>query len=306
MLLLPNSLRQKIYENLTIGGVDIRSVLSVGNNVVFFNKQSGYVLMPNRYTNDPTNVTVARISDQTNNLVYNPSEYLEERLNISINRVESKYQTYVDDNTLILCVSYLVNGDIPITVMYRYNMATRLWTMYDFTFIKEVIDIFIHEPQYYNQFIVNTDEGVKIMILSNEWGNDCGEYPIQCMLNSGYIDCYGTIKDKRFRDLIFELNNISGREFEFDCSFSIDAAQVIPASVTVGDTSIRVVSGALLDVSWILGESYLPPLDRVRIKLPIYGRGRLPSFTLMFVGDGALELLNYQIVFKEKNLNRRV
>lgn len=298
--------KTKIYENLTIGGVDIRSVLSVGNNVVFFNKQSGYVLMPNRYTNDPTNVTVARISDQTNNLVYNPSEYLEERLNISINRVESKYQTYVDDNTLILCVSYLVNGDIPITVMYRYNMATRLWTMYDFTFIKEVIDIFIHEPQYYNQFIVNTDEGVKIMILSNEWGNDCGEYPIQCMLNSGYIDCYGTIKDKRFRDLIFELNNISGREFEFDCSFSIDAAQVIPASVTVGDTSIRVVSGALLDVSWILGESYLPPLDRVRIKLPIYGRGRLPSFTLMFVGDGALELLNYQIVFKEKNLNRRV
>jgi hypothetical protein len=301
----------KIYENLTINKADIRSVLSVGNNVIFFNKQSGYVLIPNKYTNDPTNVTVARISDQVNNLVYNPTDYLEKRLNTTITGIESKYQTYVDDNTLVLCVSYLVNGETPVTTMYRYNMATRLWTMYDFTFAKEVIDIFIHEPQHYNQFIVKTDSGTKIMVLSNEWGKDCGEHSIECIINSGYIDCYGVIKDKRFRDLIFELNNISGLNFEFNCVFSIDGAQIIPDILTIdsmdgNETNITLKGGNVLDQSFVTNESHLPPLDRMRVKLPVFGRGRIPSFTFKFVGDGALELLNYQIVFKEKNLNRRV
>jgi hypothetical protein len=149
------------------------------------------------------------------------------------------------------------------------------------------------------------------MVLSNEWGKDCGEHSIECIINSGYIDCYGVIKDKRFRDLIFELNNISGLNFEFNCVFSVDGAQIIPDVLTIdfldgNEANITLKGGTVLGHSFVTDESHLPPLDRMRVKLPVLGRGRIPSFTFKFVGDGALELLNYQIVFKEKNLNRRV
>ena len=57
----------KIYENLS-AMPDINTVVSIGNNVMFFNKQVGYVIVTNKYTNDPT-ITVYKLTDNISNLL---------------------------------------------------------------------------------------------------------------------------------------------------------------------------------------------------------------------------------------------
>ena len=44
---------------------------------------------------------------------------------------------------------------------------------------------------------------------------------------------------------------------------------------------------------------------RSQIRIPVFGKGRLPSMAIKVVSKYPYEIVDYSIIYKEKNINRR-
>ena len=62
----------KIYENLTTTLTDINLIINVGTYLMFANHNMFYILVPNTYSDDPTNIKVYKLSENIINLLNNP------------------------------------------------------------------------------------------------------------------------------------------------------------------------------------------------------------------------------------------
>ena len=67
-----------------------------------------------------------------------------------------------------------------------------------------------------------------------------------------------------------------------------------------GDTYTQIY-GAEFDLS----NSHYTTSGRCHFRLPVFGKGRLPSFVLKLSSENIYEFLSFSLIYKEKNINRR-
>ena len=153
------------------------------------------------------------------------------------------------------------------------------------------------------------------------------------------------MNDKRFKDIIIEFDNIKrykdGSDMEIKCNFFIDGTPMFisePNNIQVEDqhgeplgeiephvplkdeyfnTALHHISDQNRDsndsftidstygVAFELDDSMYTNVGRTHVRIPVFGKGRLPSFTLRIVTKNNYEFINYSLIYKEKNINRR-
>lgn len=335
----------KLYENLTTHLPDVKLINTVGNNLIFFNNGMGYVIAPNIYVDNSSNIRVYKLTENISNFLYNPEEYIRNRIQdipIDMNLTFTlDYYSYIQNNEIVIGVNIDVFdiGQFPVWLIY--NQDYKYWRMYSSTLFNKVICPYVCEPNFNKQFIVE-NEGVYFVSyfknvmdsLYQDIHKDTSFEPlvIQTMINTGYLSV-DTMNDKRFKDIIIELDNIDKQaELDIDCEFFIDGSPIL-----LSDSSVLVVdkvTGEVLNVpekelsefkhyeskyinsiqsilpntfgkSFLYDSSVYTTIGRTHIRIPVFGKGRLPLFILKIKSNRAYEFINYAMIYKEKNINRR-
>lgn len=340
--------KSKLYENLSISLSDINMINVVNKYLLFFNNNMGYIMVPNLYTTDPLeNANIYKLSENIINLENDPEHYIRSRKHISqrynIGYIVNKNpKTYVQNNEIYLIYNYNYNNNY-IPVIYIYNTDYKYWRLYDCSYVKAINNYYICEPYLNNQFIAKdeNDNNVLLILDNIDSSNTCkdkvdnviSDTKISCLIESGYLSV-DTMNDKRFKDLIIELDRILDT-LTIKCNFYIDGFPVL----------IEDQTGLLIDkynnVNEVSATRYLDPLvpeqvisleqfdaqyndnyfgviyklssetspyflgNRNHFRIPLFGKGRLPSFTLEITSNKIFEFINYSIIYKEKNINRR-
>jgi endonuclease YncB( thermonuclease family) len=335
----------KVYENLSINPANISTVKSIANNVVFFNKQIGYVIVQNKYTGLPQDLQIFKLTENISNVLIYPEVLLKQRLKINnlnipvtINSVKAYPNIFAENNMITYVVSYTVNYTISgeqspttkyITIFYRYNQTFAYWSMYDFTFYDRFVSSYICEPQLYHQFLVKKNSSVYLSSFVDlvmpptipEMIVDLGiddVYPIETFIDSGYLGV-DPMNEKRFKDLLLEFNNIGGASLKLYCDFYIDGVSflisnpeyyslvypTLPPQEIPGYFHLGTREDGDTNSYYQLDTDLLTVGDRVRVRYPIWGKGRMPSFTLSIQADSIYEFINFSVIYKEKNIERR-
>ena len=74
----------KIYNNLSISTSDISSVSTLGTNLLFFSGGVGYIVVTNKYYNDPTNINIYKLTENIDQVLLNPESLIRLINNVSI------------------------------------------------------------------------------------------------------------------------------------------------------------------------------------------------------------------------------
>lgn len=366
----------KIYENLSITAADINLVNTVGTSLMFFNNNIGYLIVPNTYSDDPTNIKVYKFTDNISNALLNPEPLIKSLTNyIGLNSFAStifaNYVSYIDSNVLYIAANYKwTKGttEYKTCIIYRYNQTYKYWNIYHSKTFTELNNAYISEPQLGLQFITSISEAVKprtihpisrtknvqrLTFLNQIHlepvdvvyrGESANSKPIETYLDSGYLSV-DTMNDKRFKDIIIEFDNIKrykgDSSMEIHCNFFIDGTPMLISEpnniqvenqegVILGDIephvplkeeSYNTVLHHITDedkdshsdfvfdntygVAFKLDDKMYSNVGRTHVRIPIFGKGRLPSFTLRIVTQNNYEFINYSLIYKEKNINRR-
>ena len=348
----------KIYENLSTHLADVNCLATSGNNMIFFNDGMGYVIVPNIYVDNSSNIKIYKLTEYISNFFYNPEEFIRLKFNYNIDSNITYYmelKTYVQNNEIIIAVNIEAYGTIETTnnvqhkivVWFIYDQNYKYWRMYSSQLFDEIKQIYICEPQLNNQFLVKKGSNNYIVYFKYLWGteysdkNKTGEsetkLPITTTINSGYLSV-DTMNDKRFKDIILELDNIDpSARLTMKCDFFIDGSPIL-----LSDTDILVIdklnnqtnitSDEVEDVFdkeyvsdvhhlfttdgtnnqqklfgklFVLDNTVYSITGRTHIRIPVFGKGRLPLFNLQIQSDKFYEFINYSMIYKEKDINRR-
>lgn len=348
----------KIYENLSTHLTDVHCINTVGNNLVFFNNGVGYVLVPNTYVDNPSNIKIYKLTESINNFFYNPEHYIRTRLPDKTNvddylSFNMNMMSYAQNNEITLLVNITTSikrdnkdtENVPLVVWFVYNQDYKYWKMYSTDSIDFVKNCYICEPNYNTQFITSCDKHICFSYFLTTYNLEYSDYNkfsnykpnIKTMIDSGYLSV-DTMNDKRFKDLIIELDNIDPNyNLQIDCEFFVDGSPMLLSDldiVTVDrvknvETQIetdKVLSnyvdydlhhiqglpvGSERTIHREFGRPFLvdnkvyTTVGRTHLRIPVYGKGRLPSFMLKIESNGFYEFINYSLIYKEKNINRR-
>lgn len=348
----------KIYENLSTHLTDVHCINTVGNNLVFFNNGVGYVLVPNTYVDNPSNIKIYKLTESINNFFYNPEHYIRTRLPDKTNiddylSFNMNMMSYAQNNEIILLVNittFIKRDDentqtIPLVVWFVYNQDYKYWKMYSTDSIDFVKNCYICEPNYNTQFITSWALHICFSYFLTTYNLEYSDYNklsesksnIKTMIDSGYLSV-DTMNDKRFKDLIIELDNIDPNyNLQVDCEFFVDGSPILLSDLDVvtvdrvKDVKTQVETDKVLsnyvdyDLHHIqtlpvgsertihreFGRPFLvdnkvyTTVGRTHLRIPVYGKGRLPSFMLKIESNGFYEFINYSLIYKEKNINRR-
>lgn len=347
----------KVYENLSTHLTDVHCINTVGNNLVFFNNGVGYVLVPNTYVDNPSNIKVYKLTESINNFFYNPEHYIRTRLPDKTNvddylNFKFNMMSYAQNNEIVLLanITTVINNsegsrEVPLVVWFIYNQDYKYWRMYSTDSVDSIKTNYISEPNYNNQFISLVDGKDCFSYFLNTYNleyydsnnNNGKNIPIRTMIDSGYLSV-DTMNDKRFKDLIIELDNIDPNYgLQIDCEFFVDGSPMLLSDLDVvtvdrrSTINTQVSSDKVLsnyidyDLQHIQGSpegtertihrefgrpfvvdgSVYTTVGRTHLRIPVYGKGRLPSFMLKIESGGFYEFINYSLIYKEKNINRR-
>lgn len=345
----------KIYENLSTHLADINCLATSGNNMIFFNDGMGYVIVPNIYVDSSSNIKIYKLTEYISNFFYNPEEFIRLKFNYNIDSNLTyimELQVYVENNNIVIAVNVEAYGSIEdnnnvqrkIVVWFVYDQNYKYWRTYSSTLFDDIKQIYICEPQLNNQFLVTYNGSNYIAYFKYLWGteyadkNMTGEtitkQSICTTINSGYLSV-DTMNDKRFKDIILELDNIdSNAQLKMECNFFVDGTPVLLSDTdvlvidkTTNDTNISTDyefdDEHVADVHHIfktdgtddqqklfgklfkLDNTVYGITGRTHIRVPVFGKGRLPLFTLQITSDKFYEFINYSMIYKEKNINRR-
>jgi endonuclease YncB( thermonuclease family) len=148
--------------------------------------------------------------------------------------------------------------------------------------------------------------------------------PINLQVDAGYIAISNHI-NKRFMLMQFQITNIDCVTIPTMVEFAVDgktrqtANTVRMEQITdindpnygkiesvytfepfEADAQAKIDAGVNFQ-EWQLGVSRFGPLNKLRIKFGISGKGRVPSLELGFVASGMFEMYNYAIIYKEQS-----
>ena len=328
----------KIYDNLTVADTDIDLVTTAGNNLIFFNNNNGYIATSSKYYNDPTNISVYRLTDNINNCLNNPKYIYRSLANIPLTQpltdtIRCNYKIYVD-NDYVVIINHMYVGNNHLVIFYRYNQLYKYWSTYSIytPSIKDITGVYVCEPNIGTQYVVTNGDGFDVLYLDNssELRKDFGLDDIITTLDTGFLSI-DPLNDKRFKDIILDLNHIqTDSVISVFMNFFIDGIPITlsdnnntaefeytpnstPPEFTEGDYLFKYV----LDVNasdpqqqpygtYISEDDYsIRVQGRNQLRIPVFGKGRLPSIVFKISTDRYYEIVGYSIIYKEKNVNIR-
>ena len=342
----------KIYENLSIKLSDVNLIGTAGNNLIFFNNGEGYIIIPNTYVDNSSNIRIYKLTERISNFFYNPEEYIRLKLKL-YNKITKddnllfnmNFKLYIQNNEIYIIDNITINNKYTLVTWFIYNQDYKYWRMYSTDIFNNIIANNIFEAPLNNQFVVKYNGLNYIAYFLNtkqeqgyndSLGSDIeNNVPIQTILNSGYLSV-DTMNDKRFKDIIIEFDNIiKESKLNIDCEFFIDGSPMVISDTDImivnkltGDSEYETnkiytdnVSTELINLdceadptktytrrygkSFILDTNIYSISGRTHVRIPVFGKGRLPLFILIITSDKYYEFINYALIYKEKNINRR-
>ena len=333
----------KVYDGLSINSTDINLVKQFGTHLVFFSNNVGYVMSTNKYYDDPTYVTVSKLTDNINNCLYNPDPFIRTvagvQINTQINNIIIEPYLYIDTTNIILVHNYTYTTTIDnvistknLCVFYRYNQLNKYWTTYSFKDITNFICSYVCEPNFNYQFLIKKDDNVHVLyfdVTTLESYKDYGDTEIETIIDSGFLSV-DNMKDKRFKNLFLDFNNIKGKaDINIDCSFFVDSQPILLAMDTssiladefgaeygnldsYGQGKIvysHVTSepevGSNYGINFEINNVGYSVSGRHKCRIDLSGKGRMPSFVIKLTTEQTYELLTYALIYKEKSINIR-
>ena len=349
--------KYKIYENLTTSITDINLINPVGNYLMFFSNNMGYIIVPNTYSDDPSNIKVYKLSENIINLFGDPEHYIRTRNNIPeyayIYNITNTPLSYVQGGDIFIINNYSfsykyknVNANSKFVSIAIYNTDYKYWKLYDVdsSVLNSISAMYICEPYLNKQFIGSNNTSSCLALVNNinngkaldkNIGNSIRTSNISSYIESGYLSV-DTMNEKRFKDLILEFDKLCGYSpMTIKCNFYIDNSPVLveDSSALLVDTKldnvleipcIKELSTSNYNKNTIVpltdyneGDNFYGVIysigtdnkyfasNRTHLRIPLYGKGRLPSFSVEFSKEEPFEFINYSIIYKEKNINRR-
>lgn len=236
-----------------------------------------------------------------------------------------------------------LSGDVYyLSTIFIYNQDYRYWKMYSIDICDELFTNYICEPNLNTQFIIKNNTEYLLAYFENGTSDFQDNYanqkiiPIQTLLHSGYLSV-DTMNDKRFKDIIIEFDQINANNtLSINFEFFVDSSPIILSSENIlvidkvnstfddvepdntlsefinysahhisnnaPDNNSRSQSyGTVFDIN----NQKLSITGRTHVRIPVFGKGRLPSFILKIKAPKFYEFINYALIYKEKNINRR-
>ena len=228
-----------------------------------------------------------------------------------------------------------------LTTIFIYNQDYRYWRMYSVDIFDRIVAPYICEPNLNTQFIIQKGESYKLGYITNGTNDYQDTYedsstPIQTTLMSGYLSV-DTMNDKRFKDMIIEFDKITtNNTLNIHFEFFVDSSPIILSSESiliidklknslsnvstdkiltgfndysayhiadpiVPDTVVKQTYGTVFQIN----DEKFSITGRTHVRIPVFGKGRLPSFILKIKASKFYEFINYALIYKEKNINRR-
>lgn len=328
----------KIYDNLTIADTDINLVSTTGNNLIFFSNNNGYIATSSKYYSDPTNISIYRLTDNINNCLNNPKYVYRSLADIPLGQslndtMRCGYKIYVDNDYVIVISNLSINND-NLIIFYRYNLLYKYWTTYSIhkSEIRNITSPYVCEPNIGAQYVIVGNETFDVLYLdrSAELKKDFNEDNIVITLDTGFLSI-DPLNDKRFKDIILDLNHIQkGSVIDVFMNFFIDGIPITlsdhndtaefeyeEGSVIPSFNEGNYVFKYVLDVdasdpyqqpygTYVEEENYAIKVQgRNQLRIPVFGKGRLPSIVFKISTDKHYEIVGYSIIYKEKNVNIR-
>ena len=328
----------KIYDNLTIADTDINLVSTTGNNLIFFSNNNGYIATASKYYSDPTNISIYRLTDNINNCLNNPKYVYRSLADVPLNQslndtMRCGYKIYVDNDYVVVISNLSINND-NLIIFYRYNLLYKYWTTYSIhnPAIRNITSSYVCEPNIGAQYVVVGNETFDVLYLdrSAELKKDFDDTDITITLDTGFLSI-DPLNDKRFKDIILDLNHIQkGSVINVFMDFFIDGVPITlsdyndtaefeyeEGSIVPSFNEGNYVFKYVLDVdasdpyqqpygTYVEEDNYAIKVQgRNQLRIPVFGKGRLPSIVFKISTDKHYEIVGYSIIYKEKNVNIR-
>lgn len=338
-----------IQENLNFRGWDSHSILTVKNMVYFKTNNYFYMVVPVLNQKGVQELRMAPISQPIEQLLDNftvsMKEILSEMYDIEFPLMSpqgdwtfqvNSFQNWLDNTTVhnsYLCQlgSASLNKTIHLEVNLKYDTMLRNWAM-DITQTNErprsvYRRIVTESAMYTNLYTSGGKLRVQIMQSNPKDAEDTSNLnngEVRLCPNYQLIDTGKRAHDpshkKRFREIQFNLNNVSKEDLFFRDGFIIDddpRKDLFVYSVEhITDkqdpnygmifvdrvpTDLLEISGATKLGSWRLGISQLPEVSIIRTRVAVSGKGFNGRYKLLSVNSAMYELLSISWVYRMMN-----
>ena len=329
----------KIYDQLTIADTDIDVVTTAGNNLIFFSNNNGYIATSSKYYDDPTNISVYKLTDNINNCLANPKYIFRSLADVPLtesvtNMIRCQYSIHVDNDYIVLTCNMNLN-DNHLLVLFRYNQLYKYWSTYSIhnTDINYINGAYVCEPNIGMQYVVTNGNTFEILYMDRmtNFRKDFNVQHVVATLDTGFLSI-DPLNDKRFKDIILDLNNIQkGSIINIYTNFFIDGIPIVLSDnndtadfeynypmlrepkFDEGDYQFKYVLdvdaenekqqpyGKFIDE----GDYAIRVRGRNQLRIPVFGKGRLPSAVFKIATSSFYEIVGYSIIYKEKNVNIR-
>lgn len=171
-ILAPELRIQIMYEQLTTTPGEVRSILSVGNDVFFMSNNEGYILLPSEFIDDPSRIKVYPLTKPVSKMMVNPKEYLANRLDDHLKNISVSYFSYTEGTMVNIVGAYdILKSDdtqVEYNIVYRYDIVRRIWSIYDFVGYGRFHYHYIAEPHINHQFISTLGNDESLMVTETD------------------------------------------------------------------------------------------------------------------------------------------
>lgn len=332
-------------------------VIQVVKNMVFFKSDNYYYMIVPKTNSFKGELVVAPVSTNIKALLDDFENGIRDILDTAYFKTMPKKYTltlkdfynYVDNETLRNVYTFRMApeaGTMPwsscvFSIMLNYDTVTRAWTMYAFDSPGKVVpcaqNLTDNTPLLYAQPNYSNSSKYEIVLaqrstatcIDNISANHFKVIGNVQMFDTGYRQLGGGDQlKKRFRELQFRLNNLSGKSLEFFTDFILDDMlrkayykyevkhETDPTSPNYGLLYVdRVIdsnlaapnmltpgSTTLADQAdmncWQLDASKFPDIYAYKVRMPVNGKGYMPRIRFISFNQEPFEFLNLNYVFR--------
>jgi hypothetical protein len=366
--LIDTYLTKKIINNITVEAFNKDTVVTVGKYLMFVANDNVYIIKPNIYVTDPTDVFISTVGNQISELLYNPTAYIARRhqyygatgdIFSESFKPEIEIKSFVSNNVLSVFMSTNINqldilDDGMFMVEMLFDVEKGTWKLYDTKACSHPIQKVIFDSTEGPRYLMSNHPTVKggtsvvtrsglnlqdfeegfgkildiksikisggVAVYNTELNTASDELifkvkqPIHGYINSGNMAINPHLF-KRFHQIILDVTNIDCLSLPMTLDFSVDGhlrqnsrnismVQVVDGSsgnILTTYQSTVLDEGLSFD-TWGLDVSRFGPLQTLKIKLPVSGRGRYASVEVGFKTTGMFELFKYAVIYKEQTV----
>lgn len=322
-----------IQGNLNIGDYDYRFI-QVVKNMVYFKSGDGYYMVVPKAQSTTGELTLAPVSRSINGFFRDFRSNLVELLQMTygyslggiifsgaVYNLQDAY-AYLDFEDVHNVFAFQIqHGDLTenLCLDVMYNTVARYWHIdtYDLTGYQPLHPVSADATRFGQMITLNQSKKLCFISRDKTPKDSLGSGIFK---NWQYLDCgyhdYLIEKKKRFREIQFNINDLSERLLKFSLGFALDGEQRVQLYDYIATVSgdniylqrkdnelLRIEPSALLaasqeDPAWALGSSAFAHIRMWKVRTRISGKNYAPKFGLVSRNEEPFELVSYIWVYR--------